>query len=545
VVAVTTGALGSDIEGRAFVIHAFDGSRIACALIAAVPPSPPSVADGFVPYFSYIGALAVAGSVGPIVTEGVTQTFSYSLTDVDPLCSGGPGDAANSCGVHIHAGKTCTDNALGHYFTGTVTADPWTTIAYTTEWGSMASGIVEVTTGALGSDLEGRAVIIHGFDGGRIACALLGEAAPFVDASDDIIDQLEAFGEARGADSLDYLVTYFRVAGTGVPGVATFLLVAIGTVLLVPWVLMCVCFGWIWTYSYGGLTGIPSATLAVSLGVALGSSIAYGLGTLISHLDGNERVQAVKRCFTPPSGSFVCRAHAEMAETPRQLLLLLRIFPLTPINLLHYYTGASALFTYADHLLTLPVTALLTFMWVGVGGATVKVRQHDQGLAPDTHLAYAWSGIAVTAALCLFLLAVVVYLLCRAAKRSDAGAGSATVSHKDVEAGGGVAGPEMSITHEASAPAQPTGSGLVPPPQRMTFSAPQGQLDTTLALPPPQNQASIIADDVLPYPWREMHEDGEIYYYNDETGESRWELPTAEAEQERSLPISAKISDNL
>ena len=108
-----------------------------------------------------------------MMTEGVTQSFSYSLSGLDPACSSGAGSAANSCGVHIHTGMTCSDNAGGHYFTGTVTADPWTSVSYTADAGGAASGVLQVTTGALGSDVEGRALIVHGFDGGRIGCALL------------------------------------------------------------------------------------------------------------------------------------------------------------------------------------------------------------------------------------------------------------------------------------------------------------------------------------------------------------------------------------
>ena len=106
------------------------------------------------------------------MTDGVTQTFAYSLTGVDPACSSGPGSAANSCGVHIHSGRTCTANAGGHYFTGTVTVDPWTSVAYTSASDGTASGIAHVTTGGTGADIEGRALIIHNFAGARVACAL-------------------------------------------------------------------------------------------------------------------------------------------------------------------------------------------------------------------------------------------------------------------------------------------------------------------------------------------------------------------------------------
>merc|ERR1711972_832222 len=177
VVHVTTGGLGSDVQGRAMIIHAFDGSRIACALIKPLVATVPSIATGFVPYYTYTGNMAVSGTVGPMTTDGVTQSFAYSLEGVDPLCENGAGTEGNSCGIHIHAGTTCAGNALGHYYTGAVTSDPWTSVAYTS-MGSTTAGVVHVTTGGIGSDVQGRAMIIHAFDGSRIACALLQPMQP-------------------------------------------------------------------------------------------------------------------------------------------------------------------------------------------------------------------------------------------------------------------------------------------------------------------------------------------------------------------------------
>ena len=75
--------------------------------------------------------------------------------------------------VHIHSGATCTGNAGGHFYTGSVTSDPWTSIAYTSTDGT-ATGSVTVNTGASSASLIGLAFIVHGYDGGRIGCAILG-----------------------------------------------------------------------------------------------------------------------------------------------------------------------------------------------------------------------------------------------------------------------------------------------------------------------------------------------------------------------------------
>ena len=138
---------------------------IACTATAAQVSL---TAGGFVPYYSYSGSLAAAGTVGPMTTSGTTQTFAWSLSGVDPACASGAGSAGNSCGIHIHAGTTCTGDAGGHYYTGAVTTDPWASIAYTSDAGGTTSGSLSVDTGAISSEVAGRSMIIHAYDGSRI-----------------------------------------------------------------------------------------------------------------------------------------------------------------------------------------------------------------------------------------------------------------------------------------------------------------------------------------------------------------------------------------
>ena len=106
---VATGATAAEVAGRAFIVHAYDGSRIACALLGeGVTLS----AESFVAYPGYDGNLAVSGSVSQMVTVGTTQTFDYSFTGLDTGCSSGAGSAPNSCGIHIHVGMTCSNASL-------------------------------------------------------------------------------------------------------------------------------------------------------------------------------------------------------------------------------------------------------------------------------------------------------------------------------------------------------------------------------------------------------------------------------------------------
>ena len=107
-----------------------------------------------------------------MTTAGTTQTAWFSLTGVDPLCSGGAGDKGNSCGIHIHEGVSCTSNAGGHYFTELVTTDPWASIAYTSV-DTSTNGTFTVDTGATSSQVEGKTLIVHAHNGDRIACAIL------------------------------------------------------------------------------------------------------------------------------------------------------------------------------------------------------------------------------------------------------------------------------------------------------------------------------------------------------------------------------------
>ena len=166
-------ALGVDprsVIGRAFVVHNEDGSRAACAILKGVK------AVGMVePY---------PGTSGPI---GGTVSYAYSkdgvlvvgaVSGVDASKSAKEG-VANSMGVHIHSGFTCSNASLvgGHYFAEGQT-DPWKTVAYTST--SVGTGFFKVmmsaaAMGTTSASTAGRAFIIHNDAGGRIGCVLLGE----------------------------------------------------------------------------------------------------------------------------------------------------------------------------------------------------------------------------------------------------------------------------------------------------------------------------------------------------------------------------------
>ena len=137
-------------------------------------------ATNFVPYYNYEGLLAVAGTV-TVTCSGTTHTLDYDLTSVEAQCAGSAdSEAANSCGIHVHEGTTCDDEAGSHYYEDDEASDPWASITYASSGsvGSASGTTPGVDTGMTSPELVGRALIVHGYDGGRIACALLKNPAP-------------------------------------------------------------------------------------------------------------------------------------------------------------------------------------------------------------------------------------------------------------------------------------------------------------------------------------------------------------------------------
>ena len=133
-------------------------------------------AQNFRPYYTYNGNLRVGGQCG-VTSSGTRQTFTCTLTNVDPQCTR-VGPQANSCGIHIHQGTSCETNAQGHYYKTPVTQDPWTNVVYQsgTAGATGAPSNVPstvVNTGATETEVAGKTMIVHGYDGGRIACAVL------------------------------------------------------------------------------------------------------------------------------------------------------------------------------------------------------------------------------------------------------------------------------------------------------------------------------------------------------------------------------------
>ena len=154
------------VADRAVVLHAADGSRVACGIVE--PTS-----GEFLSLATYPG---YTGSSSPVGTLLVADLGSSSIS-ISGYVAGLEGSVSG--GLHVHEGFNC-DNAGGHYFLGS--DDPWLTTMYTT--GSDGAGNVSLTvapyTLRAESPIAYRAIVLHEADGTRVACGIIGAAASMV-----------------------------------------------------------------------------------------------------------------------------------------------------------------------------------------------------------------------------------------------------------------------------------------------------------------------------------------------------------------------------
>merc|ERR1719203_337211 len=113
------------------IVHDSSGAKVACGIV--IPPT--MLVPDFAPYFDYEGDLKVQGPLfvtGAGVGDSAAQILSWSLVRVDPRCKTGAGERKNSCGIHIHEGTSCADDALDHLWNETTfRKDPWSAVGYT------------------------------------------------------------------------------------------------------------------------------------------------------------------------------------------------------------------------------------------------------------------------------------------------------------------------------------------------------------------------------------------------------------------------------
>jgi len=144
------------------------------------------VTQTFVPYFNYNGALRVSGTVTIKFASATStsQDVEGQLAGIDLDCNGTQSGAGNRCGVHVHAGTSCDEDALGHYFEGS--SDPWVPVTYTNPDGDAVSFEHNgIDTGSVMMAMADKVVVVHDSAGARIACATLGRDDRVVATSED------------------------------------------------------------------------------------------------------------------------------------------------------------------------------------------------------------------------------------------------------------------------------------------------------------------------------------------------------------------------
>jgi hypothetical protein len=120
-------------------------------------------------------AAAPGGIVQVTFENGGIKLYMDTL-GMFPNCSTSE-TASNGCGVHIHAGTVCNDNALigGHYWTPDTASDPWANVRYNSDSAGRTQMAIHLP-GGNGYDYTGNyghSLVIHRDDGKRISCGIL------------------------------------------------------------------------------------------------------------------------------------------------------------------------------------------------------------------------------------------------------------------------------------------------------------------------------------------------------------------------------------
>jgi Cu/Zn superoxide dismutase len=172
----------SGTNGKALVFHDATGARIACTLISerdldvSLDPDQTWSLDSASVYFNYEGDARVESTslveVG-MLEDGSSAFIKHNL-EVDGLdggCTNEVCSGSNCCGIHIHEGTSCTEDAEGHYYDAD--SDPWVAVRYTNSPGQVQSQLIDMGI----DNIVGRTLIVHDATGARIACYVLSETS--------------------------------------------------------------------------------------------------------------------------------------------------------------------------------------------------------------------------------------------------------------------------------------------------------------------------------------------------------------------------------
>jgi len=169
--------IGDNVD-HAVVVHAQDGTRIACGVLSrfrnaakSCKPKKTVLQTCITKYPAYEGNLDIRGKVRVAYTHE-NLMFRYKLKGADIDCK--------ECGIHIHSGTTCNNATLvgGHYWddhNGSM-SDPWNLeggSTYSTNLGGFTKNSFRFNAGFDAQENIGHAVVVHDKEGTRYGCGVL------------------------------------------------------------------------------------------------------------------------------------------------------------------------------------------------------------------------------------------------------------------------------------------------------------------------------------------------------------------------------------
>jgi hypothetical protein len=169
-----------DVEGRAFIVHSANGTRVACGLLEQ------KTSNLFTAATTSLGSAAATAEAqitvympGDSESPGLVFLFGMAAS-LEPNLQGPPNGtdctAPNGCGVHIHSGGSCFNVTTqgGHYYDNeTLTMDPWAYVYYNrTDSDGHAHFAKTVDMGGITS-IGGRTFVVHSNNGSRVSCGVL------------------------------------------------------------------------------------------------------------------------------------------------------------------------------------------------------------------------------------------------------------------------------------------------------------------------------------------------------------------------------------
>ena len=498
----------NSVVGRSIVIHRTSGERWGCASIGPA-------GRGYTLSFPDEGADYPEGTVQLFQKdEAAVTTITVSLSRM-PTDRAGGFDLRNlAVPGHNRADKDAkVCGSLGGVYEGEGGGSPKAgelDQLYGGLTGVGATYTAQLHVGATdlplwGDDddtIDGKSVVIRKEVGGEPwVCATVGVEA------NTTLEALEYQIELLSIDVVELSAAWMRLGARPLCGVATGALAAIATVLLVPGVLQALVVGYMWTYAFGATEGWPLAAVSLWVGSSLGALIAYALGKELLHKLFAEQVRAK---------TFLARAENAMQNTPVRLLVLLRLMPLVPFNVFNYYVGATFRFTIWHNCASLLATFPGCVIWTGIGAAWHKSDLISWGQAqPKQYVASIWTGISLTIVFVVLGSASAFYVLWRAEKGA-----------REAPEGKAINGTEVAIEiGEEGAGKKKRGlfGRKKGPPPKADPGSPKPPASARVSV---GNEVSPGGSSNLQDGWREVcGDDGDVYFYNDETGESQWEAP--------------------